>query len=326
MRFRLAPTLLLLLLLLHALADEAPPPPSALAELDAAASQPAALALFADGADGRLQPGEECMLLALERGWWEVAKRILRRMRERGEPVASMADVRSAATTIRDQATEIITLMRTGANTEETVVSTAFQWAQRPEFVYLNVKFSSRIDGPVTCLNVDNEKVTFYSTLGADAPSRNSLLFQGVGRQKPKTFRLNLTFFEEIDAALSNWSFASVGRMSFTIAKKKAGMWPRLLEGKTKPKNMHAWYDRQVALDAELEKKKKEAKEAKEAKEKDSKEAEEKAKDGPKAPPPAAPPDAKSSDAAPKKKKDAKKKKSKKASAKDSAEKKKEEL
>ena len=41
-----------------------------------------------------------------------------------------------------------------GANKEETVVNCAFQWAQRPDFVYLNVKYSSRLDGPVTVLNV----------------------------------------------------------------------------------------------------------------------------------------------------------------------------
>ena len=165
-----------------------------------------------------------------------------------------MVDVRTSATRIRDQATEIINLMRVGANAEETVVNTAFQWAQRPDFVYLNVKFSSRIDGPVTCLNVDNEKVTL---------TNQTLLFEAVGRQKPKTFRLNLTFHGEIDPERSTWSFASVGRISFTIAKVERETWPRLLAGKLKPKNMHSWYDRQTALDAEVKKEKEAAKKAK---------------------------------------------------------------
>lgn len=118
-----------------------------------------------------------------------------------------------------------------------------FQWAQRPEFIYLNVKFSSRIDGPVTVLNVDNEKVEL---------GNNTLLFEAVGRQKPKTFRLNLTFYGAILPEASSWSFGSVGRMSFTIAKAENQTWPRLLEGKAKPKNMYAWYERQSALDAEV--------------------------------------------------------------------------
>ena len=45
-------------------------------------------------------------------------------------------------------------------DSEETTVNCAFQWAQHPNFIYLNVKFSGRIDGPVTVLNVDNENVT----------------------------------------------------------------------------------------------------------------------------------------------------------------------
>ena len=64
-------------------------------------------------------------------------------------------------------------------------VNCAFQWAQRPDTIYLNVKFSARIDGPVTVLNVDNEKVEM---------GNNTLTFEGIGRQKPKTFKLNLTF------------------------------------------------------------------------------------------------------------------------------------
>ena len=101
--------------------------------------------------------------------------------------------------------------------------------------MYLNVKFSSRIDGPVTVLNVDNERVEL---------TNNSLTFQAVGRQKPKTFRLNLTFHGAILPEASSWSFASVGRMSFTIAKASNATWPRLLETKVKPKNMCARRER----------------------------------------------------------------------------------
>ena len=230
--------------------------------VDSASNQPEALAAIEAAAAAADTPVSEAdVLLALEHGWVEAAKQLLRLLRTRGDAVAAMADVRAKATQIRDEATEVINLMRTGANAEATAVSCAFQWAQRPEYIYLNVKFSSRIDGPVTVLNVDNERVT----LGND-----TLIFEAVGRQKPKTFKLNLTFHGAIDAERSSWSFASVGRMSFTIAKAVNQTWPRLLAGKAKPKNMHAWYERQTALDAEV-KSEKEARanreEANEAKE-----------------------------------------------------------
>ncbi len=246
--------------------------------LDSVGSQPEALALLDDP---KLQPGEQDVLHALERGWFEAAKRVLRLCRERGEAVAAMAEVRSAATKIRDEATDVINLMRVGANAEETVVSTAFQWAQRPDYVYLNVKFSSRIDGPVTCLNVDNERVDI---------GNNTLLFEAVGRQKPKTFRLNLTLWGAVDAQKSEWSFASVGRMSFTLAKAEGNrtMWPRLLGSKTKPKYMHSWYDRQTAIDAELKKERKEKADREKAeREKEEKERNSSSSSGEPSPPPA---------------------------------------
>jgi len=225
-----------------------------------APAQPEALALLeAPGAE----PAEADVLLALERGWFDAAKKSLALMRSRGDSVASLTSVRNSATRIRDQATEVINLMRTGANAEETVVNTAFQWAQRPEYVVLNVKFSSRIDGPVTCLNVDNERIVF---------GNDTIFFEGTGRQKPKLFRLNLTLFGAILPEQSSWSFASVGRISMTIQKAVNETWPRLLQGKKKPKNMHAWYERQTVLDAEVKKEKDERKKAREAQEAAAKE------------------------------------------------------
>lgn len=234
----LSPTTTMMMLLLSCL--------SGASIITDAPTQPEALALL-ESVPGGIQLGQDDVLLALERGWFEVSKRLLRLLRERGEAVATMAEVRGSATRIRDQATEVINLMRTGANTEATDVNCAFQWAQRPEFVYLNVKFSSRIDGPVTVLNVDNEVVSL---------GNNTLLFKAMGRQKPKTFKLNLTFHGAILPEASSWSFASVGRMSFTLAKVVNETWPRLLEGKAKPKNMHSWYDRQTGLNEEVKKEK----------------------------------------------------------------------
>ena len=220
----------------------APEQPAAIAQIEAASAEEAAAV------------SEEDVLLALDRGWFDAAKALLRLMRARGDAVATLAEVRARATKMRDQATEVINLMRVGANAEATAVNCAFQWAQRPEFVYLNVKFSSRIDGPVTVLNVDDERVDL---------ANNSLVFEAIGRQKPKTFKLNLTFFGAILPEQSSWSFASVGRMSFTIAKAVNETWPRLLDAKAKPKNMYAWYERQTVLDAEVKAQAKEKKEKK---------------------------------------------------------------
>jgi len=267
------PWVFLFFLVACVLAEEAKEQPAA-NSVDT--ERPSEANILADALDGAaaldialndgFDPSQSDVLYALEHGWWDAATAMLRTMRERGEAVGAMQEVRSTATRIRDQATDVINLLRVGANAEETSVSCAFQWAQRPEYIYLNVKFSSRIDGPVTVLNVDNENITL---------TNSSLVFTAVGRQKPKTFRLNLDFHKEIDPDLSQWSFASVGRLSFTIAKKSFETWPRLLHDKKKPKNMHHWYERQVALDAEV---KKEAQERRDAKDNSAKDAASKAK------------------------------------------------
>ena len=58
---------------------------------------------------------------------------------------------------------------------------------------------------------------------------------------------------KEIDPERSSWSFASVGRISITLAKVEVVTWPTLLaKGETKPKNMHSWYERQTVLDDEV--------------------------------------------------------------------------
>ena len=221
---------------LTALAGDGAPAQSAL--LSGAVDAPAALALLE--AQGPEASSAEDVQYALEHGWWEPAKHMLRTMRERGDAVTTMQSVRTTATRIRDEATEVINLLRVstpplcchsaatatpalpphdtsalpqrclcaasalprlrhcpasapptpchhalttlpplrrhrvvmalqlvsnastaprrallhavhcstrvqvGANKEETVVNCAFQWAQRPDFIYLNVKYSSR--------------------------------------------------------------------------------------------------------------------------------------------------------------------------------------
>ena len=74
---------------------------------------PAALALLQS--QGPEASSSEDVQYALEHGWWEPAKHMLRTMRERGDAVTTMQGVRTTATRIRDEATEIINLLRVWA-------------------------------------------------------------------------------------------------------------------------------------------------------------------------------------------------------------------
>lgn len=95
-------------LTLTALAGEGASAQSAL--LSGAVDAPAALALLE--AQGPEASSAEDVQYALEHGWWEPAKHMLRTMRERGDAVTTMQSVRTTATRIRDEATEVINLLR----------------------------------------------------------------------------------------------------------------------------------------------------------------------------------------------------------------------
>jgi hypothetical protein len=95
-------------LTLTALAGEGAPAQSAL--LSGAVDAPAALTLLE--AQGPEASSAEDVQYALEHGWWEPAKHMLRTMRERGDAVTTMQSVRTTATRIRDEATEVINLLR----------------------------------------------------------------------------------------------------------------------------------------------------------------------------------------------------------------------
>ena len=69
-------------------------------------------------------------------------------------------------------------------------ISPAFQWAQSPDSVFLNVKFSHKWDTPAT-LGCEADKVDF-----AD----RSLRFATVCASKRKNFALNLDLLRDIDA------------------------------------------------------------------------------------------------------------------------------
>ena len=102
--------------------------------------------------------------------------------------------------------------------------------------IHLSVKFAGRLDAPVTVLNVDNEVVEINAT---------HLSFSGIGRQKPKTYVVNLEFFEPIDPENSSWSFGSVGTVKFVLQKAAAREWPRLTAGKESVKNHRVWWEKQ---------------------------------------------------------------------------------
>jgi hypothetical protein len=157
--------------------------------------------LSADGASAD-------MLFLIRRGWWSAAKELLRLVRAQS-PGTDLEPARKYITSLRDDASSTLMLFRVNT-AEDTTLSPAFQWAQSWDNVYLNVKFSSRMDGPTTVLNVVNEEVTM---------TEDTLSFVAVGKDKPKRISLHLTFAQQIDPDVS----AGIRPPSRAITRRSCG-------------------------------------------------------------------------------------------------------
>eukprot|EP01070_Trichotokara_eunicae_P005114 Trichotokara_eunicae@DN4346_c0_g1_i1.p1 len=75
-----------------------------------------------------------------------------------------------------------------------------------------------------------------------------------------KIYELDLELFGEIDPESAEWSFGSVGKLTFTAQKRWGGGWLRLTKSKEKIQNSHVWFDMndRLAASAKKEREKKE--------------------------------------------------------------------
>ncbi|CBZ51203.1 conserved hypothetical protein [Neospora caninum Liverpool] len=124
-------------------------------------------------------------------------------------------------------------------------VPPAFQWAQSPVEVFLNIKFAYRWSSPGALSVVDP----------LFASDTQSFAFSGVGTHSgiKKKYSLSLALFDEIIPEATRWSFASVGKVVVTLQKKKMGVWDRLTEDKAKISNMNVWWDMKEKVQRDLD-------------------------------------------------------------------------
>ena len=122
-------------------------------------------------------------------------------------------------------------------------VTPAFQWAQGSNEIFLNIKFSHKLDAPAT-LNVQPTNVNLTN--------QELRLEASDGR---KNFNLHIVFLHEIDPDNSTWSLGSVGRMVFHIRKnqEKPSRWKRLLKSEKRLAQMHYWYEMGEKYSKELD-------------------------------------------------------------------------
>jgi hypothetical protein len=176
------------------------------------------------------------------RQWWTLARDLV--AKSHTQQVDLSFAVRKAVRTLKDEADELLRTLNPKYGMAQQV-SPSFQWAQNDTCIFLTVKYTVRWNAP-GALEVTEPSVNMTD---------HSFNFSGLGKHSNNKYRytLGLNLFDNIDGELSQWSAASVGKLSVTLRKKWARKWPRLLgDKKLKISNMHVWMEMQEKLDASL--------------------------------------------------------------------------
>ena len=111
----------------------------------------------------------------------------------------------------------------------------------------MSVKLAHKLDTPAT-LGCVVTKSTF---------DRTGVRFRADCEKQRKSFFLTIETLEDLNPENCTWEYNSVGRVTFTLYKQETKSWPRLLKSKTKPGNMHVWWDMKQKLEKEDEKERK---------------------------------------------------------------------
>lgn len=195
---------------------------------NSAASEKDCLDLLASDTFNPAELNAKFVGFAMKKGFWKCAKELSNMANAMRIDVRSVFDMESR--TIAKEIKEIKSAIE--STLPVSTISPAFQWAQSPTEIFINVKFAHKLDAPAT-LNVEAETVNITDT--------HLVLKATDGR---KIFNLNVEFLRKVLPAESTWSMASVGRMTITL-KKQTGPdnWPRLTKGKKKPNNIHFWWE-----------------------------------------------------------------------------------
>ena len=180
---------------------------------------------------------------ALRRGWFDAADAVLRACLAEDDGRLAQA-VRTGADASKRRLDALLAQATAAAQrrAQQHSLEPAFQWAQSADSVFVNVKFAHKLDAPA-CIDLENLKTGFEDAKISVAASC-----------KGKSFALGLLLYSEIVPDNCSFSFTSVGRGTFFLAKRERAKWSRLLrDDRKRPRGqMHLWHDKQEQYEAEL--------------------------------------------------------------------------
>jgi hypothetical protein len=174
---------------------------------------------------------------SIDKGWYEAAERVVEQAKENSIDLTHAVHAQSSL--IHKKLEKLKEIL--GSGKDANGIPPAFEWAQSPTSILLNVKFSHKLDTPAT-LGCEATNVTFDT---------NSFRFVATCLEKRKVFDLKLALLHDIVPHTSSWAMAAVGRAQVTLSKAKPGSWSRLIQSKAKLAHSHVWWTMRERYEAE---------------------------------------------------------------------------
>ncbi|SBT79333.1 co-chaperone p23, putative [Plasmodium malariae] len=143
-------------------------------------------------------------------------------------------DVKTAVNSMKQKLDQLLTVSYSIKKID--TVNASFQWAQSPEYIFLNIKFSHRWSSPGALKVKDEEVISRKNIFTFSALSNDS-------NSITKKYIVDLILLHNIIESETKYNFASVGKVVFTLKKEKKEIWDRLLLSKEKNPNMQVWWD-----------------------------------------------------------------------------------
>eukprot|EP01066_Platyproteum_vivax_P007805 Platyproteum_vivax@DN3140_c0_g1_i1.p1 len=167
---------------------------------------------------------------AIKKGWCRLGQAIVLKAHELDVIDEVSPQVRSAVQYMKGQNDELIRLLN-AKHSETVTISPAFQWAQSPSQVFLNIRFTARWNSP-GALSVSNETVTI---------TEDSFSFSGSNQRK--IYVLEFVFFGKVEPKECAWSVGSVDHIK---------TW-RQLTKTVRISNMSIWWEMNEKHSAAME-------------------------------------------------------------------------
>jgi len=176
------------------------------------------------------------------RSWWSAAREVVTSSRKND-------DSESLSNRLSEEVRELVKNTKQRADTfaafaEATYhqqrsgldeVHCAVQWAQNSTTVFVAVKYAVRWSAPGAIQIADLEVNISSSSFSLNGYGHHS----GIR----KRYMVNLPLHGEILPGNSTWSSASVGRLTATIQKVAAGLWPKLTRSDDHRHQVTTWLD-----------------------------------------------------------------------------------